>query len=80
MERRHAGRRRLVLLCVLITLAPLVAERRAGRFPCGVGGVVVVAAALLATVPRAVTRLAAALAEPVAAGSAESTDSTGECR
>ncbi|WP_433271106.1 hypothetical protein ACQPZF_11570 [Actinosynnema sp. CS-041913] len=65
MGRRHKGRR-LALLCVLIALVPLVVERRAGRLPCGADSVVVVAVLLAAALPRAVVRLAAALAEPTA--------------
>ncbi|GAA0255297.1 hypothetical protein GCM10010492_65140 [Saccharothrix mutabilis subsp. mutabilis] len=64
MARASGGRRRLVLLCVLIALVPLVAQRHAGRLPCGAGGAVVAAAVLLAAVPRTVLRLAAALTEP----------------
>ena len=62
MGARRAGRR-LVLCCVLIALVPLVAQRHAGRLPCGTGGAVVVAAVLLAAVPRTVLRLAFSLAE-----------------
>ncbi|MBB5958513.1 membrane-associated PAP2 superfamily phosphatase [Saccharothrix tamanrassetensis] len=71
MGRRQKGRR-LALLCVVIALVPLVLERRAGRLPCSAESVVVVAAVLLAAVPRAVVRLAAAFAEPAVPVSGES--------